>query len=186
MALVTALLYHCAGQVAHRADAASVCVPALPSHTPQIVPVKYHTDYSVLELLGDDVVQDHVQDCAEVHQESGEDGPRAVSAIFVSPNQAEHQDNVEWHETHQNLGDQCEDDADGLLLHFGFEFRGATVDQIVHNNDIAACHQEYGNQEKEDEAHKVDAIVVPHVYDVLHLDAGGKVGGIIRVFIKEE
>lgn len=163
-----------------------MCVPALPSHTPEIVSVKNHADYSVLELLGDDVVEDYVQDCAEVHQESGDDGPRVVSAIFVIPNQAEHQENVERHETHQNLGDQREDDADGLLLHFGFEFRGASMDQVVHNNDVAADHQEYGNQEKEDEAHKVDAIVVPHKHDVLHLNAACKVGLVIGVFIKKE
>lgn len=186
MAPVTAVSYHCTGQVAHRSDAARVGVPALPPHTPEIVSVKNHADDSVLELLGDDVVQDYVQHCAEVHQESGEDSPRAVAAVLLGPDQAEHQQNMERHKTHQHLGDQCEDDTDGLLLHFGFEFRGATVDQVVHNDDIAAGHQEYGNQEKEDEADKVDGIVVPHVHDVLHLDAAGKVGHGIGVLVQDE
>lgn len=184
--MVTGVSYHCTGQVAHRSDAACVHVPALPSHTPEIVSVKNHADHSVLELLGDDVVEDYIQHCAEVHQESCDDGPRVENTMFFIPNQAKHQENVERHETHQNLSDQCEDDTDGLLLHFGFEFRGASMDKVVHNNYVAADHQKYGNQEKEDEAHKVDAIVVPHKHDVLHLNAGGKVGHTIGVFIKKE
>lgn len=57
---LTVVSYHGAGHVAHWADAAGVCVPALTSHAPQIVPVQHHTDHPVLELLGDDVVQNDV------------------------------------------------------------------------------------------------------------------------------
>lgn len=35
-------------------------VPALASHTSQIVPVQDHADHPVLELLGDDVVQNDI------------------------------------------------------------------------------------------------------------------------------
>lgn len=93
---------------------------------------------------------------------------------------------MERHETHQHLDNQCDDNADGLLLHFRFEFRGAAVDQIVHNDNIAANHYAYRNQEEEDESHKVDGVVVAHVDNVLHLDAGGKVGDKIGVIVREE
>lgn len=93
---------------------------------------------------------------------------------------------MERHKTHQHLDNQCDDNPDGLLLHFRFEFRGAAVDQIVHDDNIAAYHDTYGNQEEENEPHKVYRIVVPHVDDVLHFDAGGEVGDAIRVILREE
>lgn len=93
---------------------------------------------------------------------------------------------MERHETHQHLDYQCDDNPDGLLLHFWFEFRGAAVDQIIHNDDIATDHYTYRNQEEEDESHKVDKVVVAHEDDVLHLDAGGEVGDAIGVFLSEE
>lgn len=93
---------------------------------------------------------------------------------------------MERHKTHQHLDNQCDDNPDGLLLHFRFEFRGAAMHQIVHNDNVAAYHDAYGNQEEEDEPHKVDGVVVAHVDDVLHLDAGGEVGDAIGVFLREE
>lgn len=57
---LTVASYHGAGHVAHRTDAAGVRVPALTPHAPQIVPVQNHADHPVLELLGDDVVQNDV------------------------------------------------------------------------------------------------------------------------------
>lgn len=93
---------------------------------------------------------------------------------------------MERHKTHQHLDNQCDDNPDGLLLHFRFEFRGAAMDQIIHNDNIAANHYKYGNQEEEDESHKVDWVVMAHVDDVLHLDAGGEVGNLIGVMLREE
>lgn len=161
-------------------------VPALSSHASQVVPVQNHANHPVLELLGDDVIKDDVQDCAEVHQERGEDRPCAEPPVYAFPQQAEHQAHVKRHKTHQHLDDECDDNPDGLLLDFGFEFRGAAVDQIVHDDDIAADHYADGNEEEKDESHKVDRVVVAHEDDVLHLDAGGEVRGPIRVLVGEE
>lgn len=82
---------------------------------------------------------------------------------------------MERHKTHQHLDDQCNDDLDGLLLHFRFELGCAAMDQIVHDDNVAADHDTYGQQEEEDESHKVDQVVGAHVDDVLHFDAGGEV-----------
>ena len=147
-----AVSVHCTGHVAHR-------VPALPSHAAQIVPVQDHTDHSVLELFGDNVIQNNVQHCAHVHQECGEHGPGAKPAIFALPRQTEQQAHVERHEAHQHLDYERHDDPDRLLLHFGFELGGAAVDQIVHDDDVAADHYTDGNQEEEDDSRKVDSVV---------------------------
>lgn len=93
---------------------------------------------------------------------------------------------MERHKTNQHLDNQCDDNPDGLLLNFRFEFRGAAVDQIIHNDNIAANHYTYGNQEEENEPHKVDGVVMAHVDDVLHLDAGGEVGDAIGIILREE
>lgn len=60
------------------------------------------------------------------------------------------------------------------------------MDQIIYNDNIAANHYTYGDQEEEDEPHKVDKVVMAQVDDVLHFDTGGGVGDAIRVVVKEE
>ena len=60
------------------------------------------------------------------------------------------------------------------------------MDQIVHDDNVAADHDTYGQQEEEDESHKVDQVVGAHVDDVLHFDAGGEVWAAIGVFPSKE
>lgn len=93
---------------------------------------------------------------------------------------------MERHKTHQHLDNECDYNPDGLLLHFRFEFRGAAMNQIIYNDNIAANHYTYGDQEEEDEAHKVDKVFMAQVDDVLHFDAGGEVGNAIGVILKED
>lgn len=90
------------------------------------------------------------------------------------------------HKTHQHLDNERDDNPDGLLLYFRFEFRGAAMNQIVHNDDIAADHYANGDEEEKDKSHKVDGVVMAHVDDVLHLDAGGEVRSPVRVLLGEE
>lgn len=93
---------------------------------------------------------------------------------------------MKGHKTHQDLYNERDDNPDGLLLHLRFEFRGAAVDQIINNHNIATDHYAYGNKEVEEEPYEVDGVVVAHVDDVLHLDAGGEVGDEIGVIGRGE
>lgn len=55
------------------------------------------------------------------------------------------------------------------------------MDQIIHNDDIAANHDTDGHQKEKDEPHKVDWVVTAKVNDILHFETGGKVGAMIGV-----
>lgn len=58
--------------------------------------------------------------------------------------------------------------------------------QIIYDDHVAADHQTNGHQEEENKSHKVDRVIRSQVDDVLHLDAGGEVGHLVRVVPKEE
>lgn len=174
---------HGTGEVTEGANAARA--PALSAHASQIVPVQDHTDHTVLELLGHYVVKYDVQYSAHVHQEGGKGSPGAVLLAAVLQQQ-EHKADVERHKAHQDLHNQCYNDPDGLLLDIGFQLGCAPVDEVVHDNNVAAHHDEHGHQEEEGQASEVDRVVPPQVDYIVHPQAGGVVVDLVWIILKEK
>ncbi|KAG9349562.1 hypothetical protein JZ751_028010 [Albula glossodonta] len=160
-------------------------VHALAADAAEVVPVEDDADDAVLELLGHNVVEYDIQHRAEVHQEGGESSPGAVLMAAVLQEQ-HHKADVEGHKAHQYLHDEGDDDPHRLLLDLRLELGGAPVDQVVHDDSVAAHHDADGHQEEADEPDEVDRVVLPQMDNVAGLGAGGEVGGAVGVVVGEE
>lgn len=137
-------------------------------------------------MFRNDVVENHVQTSAEVHEEGGEGSPGVVAVLIPSQHQESKAD-VEGHEADQHLHHQRDDDPDRLLLDLWLQLRGLTVKETMDNDQVAPDHDEQRNQEKKYQSGEVQRVNSFQVNDVRNLEAGrGGGGGCVWVFIEQQ
>lgn len=108
-------------------------------------------------MFGNNVVENHIQTGAEVHEEGGESSPGFVTVFFPVQHQ-ESKTDVEGHEANEHLQQECDDDPYGLLLDLGFQLRCPTMEETVNNNHIAPNHDEQRDQKEKYQSSEVQHI----------------------------
>lgn len=119
-------------------------------------------------MFGNDVVENHIQTGAEVHEEGGEGSPGAVAVLFPVQHQ-EGEARVEGQEADQHLHQERDDDPYGLLLDLGLQLRCLAVQETVNDDQVAPNHDEHRDQEEEHQSSEVQHVDGFEVDDVREL-----------------